>query len=213
MLQVLGDLDRIPSLDYWLIGNVCDQIRRWSAEGKELVPVSVNICGTTLLEPDFPEKARALVADRNVRVDLIEFELLESVVVDVASSALDQLERCRALGFSIALDDFGAGQTSLSYLARLPVDTVKIDRSFVDGIVEDTTASNLLFRIISMCKSLGKITIVEGVESVGQYLLLRSFHCDQIQGYYFAKPEPVAVTGDLLTEQNLLLEPRGLGGL
>lgn len=213
ILQVLEDKELVSKLDYWVLGKVCDQIREWSAQGRELLPVSVNICGATLLTGDFPEAARQIVSFRNVAIELIELEILESTTIEESSPAWEQINKCRSLGFSIALDDFGAGQTSLSYLARLPVDTVKIDRRFVANIVHDSMDSNLINRIIAMCKSLGKTTIVEGVETVGQYLLLRSFGCDQIQGYYFARPEPASEACKVLCSEGRILQPKNLEGL
>lgn len=213
MLQVLDDLDLTERFDLWVLREACKQIQRWSLDKSSEPGISVNISGSTLLEPSFPERACEAVESQGLSPALIELEILESVVVEDMEHATAQIQRCKELGFSVALDDFGAGQTSLAYLSRLPVDTVKIDREFVVDIVNDPTASNLLYRIIAMCKSLGKSTVVEGVETVGQFLLLRSFGCDAIQGFYFAKPMPVKTVGESIESGPWRIEPKGLQGL
>lgn len=213
ILQALEDLDRIPSFDLWVLNTACQLLSQWAQDGLDLVPVAVNLCGTTLMEPKFPERARAIAAAHNVAPHLIEFEILESVVVDDLDHATSQIALCRQAGFQVALDDFGAGQTSLAYLGSLPVDTVKIDQSFVNDVVTNAEASGLLLQILGMCKSLGKRTVVEGVETPGQYLLLRSFGCDFIQGYYFAKPMPISEAAKLISPERAFIAPQGLDGL
>ena len=103
----------------------------------------------------------------------------------------------REAGIKIALDDFGTGYSSLSYLTKLPVDTLKIDRSFVNGITTDTDKKSIVATILSMARSLGKVTVAEGVETREQHAFLRQMNCDEIQGYLISPP----VSAELLVEQ------------
>ena len=128
----------------------------------------------------------------------IELEITESVLIDDLSEVKDKLYLLREYGIRVSLDDFGTGFSSLSYLKGLPIDTLKIDKSFIDNVVEDDSSRIITESMISMVSKLGFETIAEGVETKEQYEYLRDIGCDAIQGYLLGRPEPVSEIEKLL---------------
>jgi EAL domain-containing protein (putative c-di-GMP-specific phosphodiesterase class I) len=129
-------------------------------------------------------------------------EMTESVLMTDTEENLAQLVRLKSLGVQLALDDFGTGYSSLAYLGRFPVDTIKIDRSFVERIGQDSDNSTLAHTIVQLGQNLGMSTVAEGIEHISQITALRRMGCDMAQGYYFSRPLPAIKAGMLLMEQS-----------
>jgi EAL domain-containing protein (putative c-di-GMP-specific phosphodiesterase class I) len=125
-------------------------------------------------------------------------EITESAVMDDAQSAAESLRALRQLGVSLAIDDFGTGYSSLGYLKRFPIDTLKVDRAFVDGLGEDPEDSAIVAAVVSLGHALGVRVAAEGVETPEQLAELRRLGCDEAQGYYFARPVPAATLEELV---------------
>jgi EAL domain-containing protein (putative c-di-GMP-specific phosphodiesterase class I) len=123
---------------------------------------------------------------------LLELEITESIVMQNAEGSARLLRGLKGMGVCLAMDDFGTGYSSLAYLKRFPVDTIKIDRSFIQGIPHEAGDATLTQAIIAMAHSLGLRTVAEGVETADQLEFLRAHQCDEIQGYYFSRPLPYA---------------------
>ena len=128
----------------------------------------------------------------------IELEITESVLIDDLSEVKDKLYMLREYGIKVSLDDFGTGFSSLSYLKGLPIDTLKIDKSFIDNVVEDDSSRIITEAMVSMVSKLGFETIAEGVETKEQYDYLRDIGCDAIQGFLLGKPQPASEIDNLL---------------
>ncbi len=184
----------IAKIDDFVLAKVCESMQRWKNEGKPLYPISVNLSRSRMYDENLIEKLSGIVDSYGVEHHLIDFELTESATYDNMEHMLSVLHKLRAHGFKISMDDFGTGFSSLSLLTQMPIDTLKIDKSFVDPIAtqnerkEDIT---VLRHIIALAKELGFVCLAEGAERRPQVERLHELGCEIIQGYYFSKPIPL----------------------
>ncbi|MHB0774107.1 putative bifunctional diguanylate cyclase/phosphodiesterase [Halomonas sp. WWR20] len=188
-IPVLEDTGLIVPVGYWILERVCQDLQRMKAKGL-VSQIAVNIAARQLMESDFADQLQRIMRHHHVSPGEISLEITESSLMQEPARAAELLTRLRAAGASVALDDFGTGYSSLSYLKRFPVDTLKIDRSFIMDMVDDDDDRNIVDAIIRMAHALNLIVVAEGVESTEQHLLLQQYGCDQLQGYLFAKPMP-----------------------
>ncbi|WP_436527343.1 putative bifunctional diguanylate cyclase/phosphodiesterase [Actinoplanes sp. HUAS TT8] len=191
----------IVPLGLWVLREACRQAVEWSeAAGGRPLKMSVNVSVRQFDQLDFAETVAAVLAETGMPADRLCLEMTESVLMTDTEANLEQLVRLKALGLTLAIDDFGTGYSSLAYLRRFPVDTLKIDRSFVErlGVIGDDTA--LTDTIVRLGKSLGMSTVAEGIEEFGQLAALREMGCMFAQGYYFSRPVPAAEAGRLFLE-------------
>jgi diguanylate cyclase (GGDEF)-like protein len=190
-IPIAEETGQIIKLGEWVLRTACEQFERWRAEGVGISYVSVNVSVRQLSQADFASRLRAILAQTRMRGRELQIELTESVLA--CGAQLEQtLQEIVAQGVRVALDDFGTGYSSLSYLSRFPIHTVKIDRSFVQELPDDSAACRLTESIIAMCGVLGKDVVAEGVETQAQQGFLRSAGCTTIQGYLVARPMEAA---------------------
>jgi EAL domain-containing protein (putative c-di-GMP-specific phosphodiesterase class I) len=182
----------IGGLGSWALGAVCRQIAAWRFRGLPSLPVSVNLSAHQFRSGRLVEQVREALDASQVDPRTLELEITESTYLHDEGRVVAQLEELRALGVRISLDDFGTGWSSLSHLRRLPVDVLKIDRSFVRDVVESEDDAALVASIVSMAKALRLRVVAEGVEREVQRERLRVFGCDEMQGYLLAHPLPAA---------------------
>jgi EAL domain-containing protein (putative c-di-GMP-specific phosphodiesterase class I) len=183
----------------WVLETACRQARRWSEEYPESpLVMSVNLSARQFNQPSLVDEVRATLAATGLAPERLELEITESVLLDEGEENSTTLRALRDLGVRLVLDDFGTGYSSLSYLRRLPLDTIKIDRSFVDGIDEDNSNLPIVRAVIALAHGLGIEVVAEGIETEGQLEVLRDLVCDRGQGYYFARPQPPDALSDLL---------------
>jgi EAL domain-containing protein (putative c-di-GMP-specific phosphodiesterase class I) len=159
--------------------------------------IAVNVSAVQLREREFVASVRAAL-EAGCPAPGIDLEITESLLMDDIEETIEKLKRARELGVSIAIDDFGTGYSSLAYLSKLPVSTLKIDRSFINGMVKDPDATSIVNTIIGLAHSLRLQVVAEGVEEEAQATMLRLLRCDQMQGYLFSKPLAVAQLEGLL---------------
>jgi len=179
----------IVPLGRWVLHEACRQTRQWQLATPGLsLAISVNLSARQLQQPGLVEEIAAALRDTRLDPSALRLEITETVVMHDAPATLAKLEALKALGVQLAIDDFGTGYSSLGYLKRFPVDTLKIDRSFVKGIGQNVEDSAIVRAVITVAKSLGLAVTAEGIESADQLEHLRSLGCDHGQGYYFAKP-------------------------
>ena len=188
----------ILDLGSGVIGEAARQAARWRDAGLEDLPIAVNLSPREFRNPGLAERIARIVQRAGASPEGIGFEITESTVLHDTDAVIDELRELRQAGFCVALDDFGTGYSSLSYLRRLPVDTVKIDRSFIQDIECRDDAAALTASIIQMTKALGLKTVAEGVEEEGQRALLRDWKCDEFQGFLFSRPVDAASAEALL---------------
>jgi EAL domain-containing protein (putative c-di-GMP-specific phosphodiesterase class I)/CheY-like chemotaxis protein len=166
----------------------CKQARCWRDTGIDGLRVAVNASPRQLREDDFPETLRAIVDETGITADLLEIEVTENSFIENGEPAIRTLCRLREMGARIAVDDFGTGYSSLGYLKRLPIDSVKLDASFVKDATTDPDDAALVMAIITLAHNLGKEVIAEGVEREDQFAFLRLLRCDKGQGLLFGGP-------------------------
>ena len=181
----------IGKIDDIVLQKVCAALARWKKEGKPLYPVSVNLSRNRLYDRDLISHLTQIVDSYDVEHKLIDFELTESAGYDNTDHMIRILEELQAEGFKISMDDFGTGYSSLSLLTRMPLNTLKIDKSFVDNVSTDREREEdiiVIRHIISLAKELGFTCLAEGAESKNQVDRLKELGCEVIQGYYYSKP-------------------------
>jgi EAL domain-containing protein (putative c-di-GMP-specific phosphodiesterase class I) len=191
----------IVPLGRWVLEEACRQAVEWSqGEYGRPLKMAVNVSVRQFDRADLVEVVAQILAETGMPANQLCLEMTESVLMTDTDDNLEQLVRLKALGVTLAIDDFGTGYSSLAYLRRFPVDTLKIDRSFVErlGALTDDTA--LADTIVQLGKSLGMATVAEGIEEFGQLAALREMGCHFAQGYYFSRPVPAEEAGRLLRE-------------
>jgi diguanylate cyclase (GGDEF)-like protein/PAS domain S-box-containing protein len=191
----------ILPLGIWVLNQACAEAAHW----KTTVPaaadlhISVNLSGRQLGDPDVVANISAALSRSGLEPDALWLEITESTLMDDAAGAARTLNAIRELGVHLVIDDFGTGYSSLAYLKRFPVDTLKIDRSFVDGLGRDAESEAIVRAVVGLTQSLHLSVIAEGVETIEQLATLHQLGCDTYQGYFFSKPKPAEeITFDLL---------------
>ena len=172
----------------WVMREACRQNREWQQQGFPAMPVAVNVSPLQFRRKGFLDLVKRSLEETGLDPHHLELELTESVVMENIQLTTDILTALTSIGVRLSIDDFGTGYSSLSYLRRFPIDTLKIDRSFIDDIVTNPDDAAITSAIISMAKSLKQRVIAEGVETAAQLAFLRARACDEMQGYYFSQP-------------------------
>lgn len=191
-LPVIEDHLLTIELGEWVIDSVLSQMESWRAGGLE-IPVSVNVGALQLQQPDFVDRlSRMLAAHPSLKPFSLEIEVLETSALQDVAQTSQVLNACHSIGVLFALDDFGAGYASLTYLKRLPASTLKIDQSFVSDMLDEPENLNILEGILSLASAFHRQVIAEGVESVQHGLMLLQLGCELAQGYGIARPMPAS---------------------
>jgi len=177
----------------------CTQMRTWQDRGLGRLRISVNISARYLRQETFLDEVVQILSETRLDPNCVELELTETAIMENTDSAAAVLERARKLGMKIAIDDFGTGYSSLSYLKQLPIDSVKLDRSFVRGATSDPDDAALVMAIVTLAHNLKLNVIAEGIETPEQLAFLRLLRCDEGQGFLFGKPMPPAVFESSIT--------------
>ncbi len=184
-IPVAEDSGFIVAIGDWVLAQAVRQAARWRAEGL-VIPVSVNVSALQFQQADFIDRVAAVLRDNELPGALLELELTESILVHDADEALQRLSQLSQLGVRLAIDDFGTGYSSLAYLKRFPIERLKIDRSFIEGVPQDESDAGIVRAIIQMSTALGMKVIAEGVETEPQRTFLLEAGCDQFQGFLYA---------------------------
>jgi len=199
-IPVAEETGLIIPLGAWVLREACQQTRFWQQTFPELM-ISVNLSARQFVQPDLLQQIQQILYHTGLAAQSLKLEITESVVMEDAEAATVMLQNLKDLGVQISIDDFGTGYSSLSYLHHFPINTLKIDRSFVNrmGINDDT--SEIVQAIISLAHSLHMDVVAEGIETPQQLSQLRALHCEQGQGYLFSKPLDNEATGRLLATE------------
>lgn len=175
-------------LEDWVVREACRQLHYWQSTPLKKLPVSVNISQRSFANPAFLNNLQDAMAVHAISASLLEIEITESMTMFNEKETIKKLNQLKELRIRISLDDFGTGYSSLSYLEKLPIDIIKIDKSFIDDLTADQSA--MVSTILSIALHNGLGVIAEGVERKEQVSMLHSLGCDNIQGYYFSRPLP-----------------------
>jgi diguanylate cyclase (GGDEF)-like protein len=186
-IPIAEETGLIVPIGAWVLKTACAQNRAWQRSGVRRFAVAVNLSPRQFAADNLLEDIRSALAESGLAPQDLELEITESMVMDDPDKAIDVLRQVKALGVSVAIDDFGIGYSSLAYLKRFPIDTVKVDRSFVEDIPADENSMAIAQAVIAMAHNLRLKVVAEGVESEGQLSFLRGEGCDDIQGYYFCE--------------------------
>jgi len=189
-LPIAGKTGLMTQIGEYVLTTACEQIVKWKKQGLPIETVAVNIAGDQLHNGDLVEKVKITLQRTNCDTSWLELEITEDFIIKKTRKAITTLNQLRDLGISLAIDDFGTGYSSLSYLKQLPVNKLKIDRSFISDLNSDMEDATLVQAIIAMGKSLNLELIAEGVELDSHEIFLSEHGCEYAQGFYYSKPLP-----------------------
>jgi diguanylate cyclase (GGDEF)-like protein/PAS domain S-box-containing protein len=178
----------IIAMDAWVMRQACDQAVRWQQSGLQPFSVAVNVSALQFTRPDFVQSIQDALSNSGLEARWLELELTESVFMHDIEVAITRMHQIRALGVNLSIDDFGTGYSSLSYLQRLPVNAIKVDRSFVQEISPGNANHSLVQAIVLLGQQFQMTVVIEGIETIAQLETLRALGCDRLQGFYFCKP-------------------------
>lgn len=205
-LPIAEETGLIIPLDAWVIRQACQQVNHWENKFPRnlSLKVSINLSAKDFQKPNLIEDIDYLLAETGLESELITIEITESMLMENLENTIDVLEQMKLRNIRISIDDFGTGYSSLSYLNRLPIDNLKIDRSFVNQMQADKRDYQIVNTITALSRQLGLVTIAEGVETPHQLLLLKQLGCQLGQGYLFSEPLPVdEIENKILLESSL----------
>ncbi|MDQ3783717.1 MAG: EAL domain-containing protein [Actinomycetota bacterium] len=190
----------IGSIGSWVLEKACRQLRLWQAgPGGCHLTVAVNVSAWQLAQPDLSQIVSRVLADTGIEGSRLSLEITESAALEDSGSASAALRALKSLGVGVIIDDFGKGYSSLSYLKALPIDALKMDRSYVSGVGQNPADNAIARAIVHLARALGLRVVAEGVESSSQLAECRLLGCDLAQGFYFSPPQTAEATSEMLT--------------
>jgi EAL domain-containing protein (putative c-di-GMP-specific phosphodiesterase class I) len=190
-LDLIEDAGLMRAMTQVVLGKALDQAVVWRSEGRPLT-IAVNLSASSLVDSDLPELITGMLGERNLPANALQLEITEEFLMADRDRARCILTRLRDHGVVIAIDDFGTGYSSLAYLRELPIDELKLDRSFIFPMADDARAAALVASTIALAHSLGLRLVAEGVENEVAYTELVRYGCDQAQGFFLSRPIPAA---------------------
>ncbi|MEG1823872.1 MAG: GGDEF domain-containing phosphodiesterase [Cloacibacillus sp.] len=199
-VPIFEENGRIDELDIYMLNAVCAKIREWLDDGKKVLPISVNLSRTSLRTPKLVRMLEDIVNSHRVPLEYVEIELTESAFFDDKDKIISTMKLLKEHGFHLSIDDFGTGYSSLSSIMEMPVDTIKLDKSFID-MWQKKEARCLIEGIIAVSRTLGIAVLAEGIENAEQHRLLKEVGCLIGQGYYYSKPIIASAYEQLITER------------
>lgn len=204
LIQIAEQSGFIYEIGEWVLREACNQNKQWQEEGYPPVVVSVNVSALQFDQPNFVEMVNKILEDIDMDPSYLELEITETNAMDRVDEKLEKMESLKSMGVRISIDDFGTGYSSLAYFTRFPIDTLKIDRSFINDMLNDENAKTIVTTIINLAKTIKIKIIAEGVETVEQLEYLKQKGCDKIQGYYFSRPVAPDLIREMLKEDSKL---------
>ncbi len=188
----------IEDIGSWVLKEACRQNKQWQDEGLGFTCISVNISVIQIEKPDFVDRVKEALKFSNLSPEYLELEITETVDMGNVNEKLEKMLQLKELGIKISVDDFGTGYSSLSYFTKFPIDTLKIDKSFVSDMMNDANDMTIIDTIINMAKAMNVAVTAEGVETKEHMEKLRSMGADKIQGYYVGKPKKALELEEML---------------
>ena len=201
-LRTAEDTGLMFDMGEFVLRSACTQIRQWYEAGLDIGIVSANLSGSQVRHPDLVALIRNILNETGCKPEWLELEITEAFIMKETEQCMDTLAGLHRLGLSLAIDDFGTGYSSLSYLRRLPINKLKIDRSFIGDIARDMDSAAIVQAIIAMGHSLNLGIVANGVENSSQEIFLKAHHCELAQGYHYARPMSADAITDRLRSQH-----------
>jgi EAL domain-containing protein (putative c-di-GMP-specific phosphodiesterase class I) len=197
----------IVPIGAWVIREACRQLRTWQRNGLAVPRIAVNVSARQLRTPEFAADVAAILAATVLDADLLEIELTESVLMEPDAQRIEGLHALRAQGVHFSIDDFGTGYSSMAYIKRFPIETLKIDQTFVRGLPTSANDAAITTAILAMARSLDLDVIAEGVETLPQRAFLQAARCPKLQGYLFSAPVAAPQMELLLRRVRIAIDP------
>ncbi len=201
-ITVAEETGLILPIGEWALHQACKQLKRWHELGYHEMVMAVNLSPRQFFQPNFQNMIRHILDETGVPAERLDLEITENILMQRSEDNVATLNRLSGMGIKLSVDDFGTGYSSLAYLQRFPVDALKIDRSFVSGIGQDSNRTALVTAIISMAHSLRLNVLAEGVETSEQINFLQAHGCPSAQGYYYSEPVPAEAFTEMLHRQS-----------
>ena len=202
IIQTAESTGQIIEIDKWVIKHACIAIQKMNQTVQQPLRISINISAVHIMQLDFVDNIKSIVEESGVSPEWIGLEITETSLMESFESNKKKLEEIKELGISIYLDDFGTGYSSLSYLNSLPIDHVKIDKSFIDVMLQSEKDRKIVKAIIKLAHNIGLHVVAEGVENKEQFETLQNNQCESIQGYYISKPVRYEEIISMIQEEN-----------
>jgi len=199
-IPLAEDTGLIIPFGEWVLKKACSQLLKWNQAGKVPITMAVNLSVKQFDDPDFLNSVKRIIATSGVEPRFLKLEITESLLLDDLDAKINLLRQLKDLGVKLSIDDFGTGYSSLRYLSKLPVDELKIDRSFIMDVTENNNGRAIVSSVIFLSHSLGLLTVAEGVETKEQLNFLKKENCDQYQGFFFSRPLPADELSKLLPD-------------
>jgi EAL domain-containing protein (putative c-di-GMP-specific phosphodiesterase class I) len=197
-IPIAEETGLIAPIGEWVLRTACEQHALWRRAGLSPAHVAVNLSPRQFGDDLLLETIESILAETGMGPDMLQLEITESMLMQNPQAALETLTALKKIGVRLAIDDFGTGYSSLSNLKLFPIDTIKVDRSFIRNLPDDVDDRGIADAIIAMGRTLGLTVVAEGVETRQQAEFLRAHGCDQYQGFYFSKPVPAVELAELL---------------
>ncbi|MBA2657830.1 MAG: EAL domain-containing protein [Tatlockia sp.] len=189
-IKLCEDTKLIIPIGLAALKKACQQLKRWHQEGFTALNVAVNLSASQFNHPGLVDRIKDIILETKIPPQNLDLEITESVLIQNGQNILQDLLELKKLGIKLSLDDFGTGYSSLSYLSKFPINSLKIDKSFIQEIATNSKTLEIVTMTINLAKTLNLVTIAEGVETQLELELLKKMHCDLVQGYLFSKPVP-----------------------
>ncbi|PCJ48111.1 MAG: GGDEF-domain containing protein [Gammaproteobacteria bacterium] len=203
-IPIAEDSNLIIPIGAWVLQNACQQLAHWHSKGEKNFQVAVNLSAVQLKQPSIVRMIENAVEEHNINPSTLILEITETAVIDNIDASVSTLEEIHELGVKIALDDFGTGYSSLNYLKRLPLNKIKIDKSFIDDVTEKKRDGMIVQSIIQLAHNLELSVVAEGVESFAQHEFLRNLNCKEGQGYFYSPPLKSAEFENLIFDNEFI---------
>jgi diguanylate cyclase (GGDEF)-like protein/PAS domain S-box-containing protein len=205
-ISIAEESGLIVPIGKWVLREACRQAKNWQSEGLFPMKVAINVSTVELRAKNFVEGVRSALSETGLAASYLELEVTETFLMQDATSTALVLHELKDLGVQLALDDFGTGYSSLSHLRRFPIDTLKIDHSFIRHLTTDASDAGIVSAVVNMGKSLRMRVVAEGVETLEQYTLLKKHRCPEAQGFYFSEPVIPEEITELFAQNNRRIE-------